>query len=80
MALIVTAMLVVAPAAKVPLVAERSLQLVLLLAVQFKLALPLLVSMYTWLEGLNGPPACPLKIRSVNGVTASAPARLPQQA
>src|SRR2546428_29464 len=67
--LIMTVTLVVAPTTSVPLVAERVTQLAVLAADQLRLAVPLLVTMYTWLEGLKGPPTVPLEVNPIAGLT-----------
>ena len=48
-------------AARVPLVAEKVSQLEVLVADQTIATAPVLLSVYVWLEGLNGPPAPPLE-------------------
>ena len=68
LALIVTVTLVLIPAANVPLVADRLSQFSLALADQSNAALPLLVNVYTWLDGLNGPPTGPLEAKSEGAV------------
>ena len=57
------------PIANVPFVGDRLSQFCPLLADQFKSELPLLVSVYVWLDGLNGPPTLPAETRDVPGVT-----------
>ena len=54
-----------------PLVTDRLTQLAVFATDQVNTVLPLLVSVYVWLEGLNGPPLMPVAMRFVAGVTAS---------
>ena len=76
MELIETVTAVLARAASDPLVADRLTQLWFLFAAQLRLALPLLVRVYVWLKGLNGPPGNPLEISPFVGLTESTPAGL----
>ena len=69
--LIETVTVVLAPPANVPLVAESVSQLAVLLAVQFMDEPPLLLSVYVWLIGLNGPPAVPLDVNPEDELTES---------
>ncbi len=64
-------MFVVPPPARVPLVAERVSQLKVLVTDQTIATAPVLLSVYVWLEGLNGPPAPPLEVNPDAGLTAS---------
>ncbi len=52
---------VLAPGASVPAVAESVFQVAVLLAVQVSVAPPVLLSVYDWLSGANGPPLGPEK-------------------
>ena len=44
--------------------------MVVLVAVQFKEPEPLLVRVYIWPEGLNGPPWVPVLVKPLEGDTA----------
>jgi hypothetical protein len=65
---------VVAPAASVPPVADKVTQVCPFDAVQFIEAVPVFVSVYAWLDGVNGPPNVPVDVRPPAGVTVSGPA------
>jgi hypothetical protein len=67
--LIETVTLVLAPAANVPLVADRLTQVAVFVTNQSNAAVPLLVNVYTWLDGLNDPPIGPLEVSPVAGLT-----------
>src|SRR5271157_1981032 len=64
-------MLVLAPAASEPLVGDKVSQLAVLVADQTIATPPVLLSVYVWLVGLNGPPAPPLELNPDSGLTAS---------
>jgi hypothetical protein len=63
-----------APAASVPPVADKFTHDCTFDAVQFIGAVPVFVSVYAWLDGVNGPPAVPDEIRPPAGVTVIGPA------
>ena len=64
----------VAPAASVPAVADKVTHDCAFDAVQFIGAVPAFVSVYDWVDGVNGPPAVPDEVRPPAGVTVSGPA------
>src|SRR5580704_223888 len=57
--------------ANVPLVAEIVSQLKVLVTDQTIATAPVLLSVYIWLVGLNGPPAPPLALSPDAGLTTS---------
>jgi hypothetical protein len=63
-----------APAASVPPVADKVTHDATFVAVQFIGAVPVFVSVYDTLDGVNGPPAVPDEVRPPAGVTVSGPA------
>ena len=64
---------VVAPAAKVPLAAERVTQLCPLAALQLIEVPPIFWRVWAWLDGLKGPPELPEEDSPVEGVTEREP-------
>jgi hypothetical protein len=68
---------VFAPAASVPPAADKVTHDATFDAVQFMEAAPVFVSVYDWLDGVNGPPAVPDEVRPPAGVTVSGPATFP---
>ena len=77
LALIEAVTVVLAPAARVPLVVLRSTQLAVLAAVQSMSVLPGLLSVYCSDEGVNGPPKFPDEVNPPAGVTARVPGPTP---
>jgi len=73
-ALIDAVTVVAAPAASVPPVADNVTHVCVFAAVQFIGALPVFVTVYDWLAGVNGPPAVPEEVRPPAGDTVSGPA------
>ena len=71
--LIDTVTVVVPPTASVPDAADRLTQDLVAAAVQFREAVPVFVSVYTTLDGVNGPPTTPEELSPVAGSTASVP-------
>jgi hypothetical protein len=63
-----------APAASVPPAADKVTHDCTFDAVQFIGAVPVFVSVYDWLDGVNGPPAVPDEVRPPAGVTVIGPA------
>jgi hypothetical protein len=72
--LIETVTVAVAPAASVPPVADKVTHDCTFDAVQLIEAVPVFVSVYAWLDGVNGPPNVPVEVRPPAGVTDSGPA------
>jgi hypothetical protein len=64
----------VAPAASVPPVTDKVTHVCPFDAVQFIEAVPVFVSVYARLDGVNGPPNVPVEDRPPPGVTVSGPA------
>ena len=64
----------VAPAASVPPAADKVTHVCTFDAVQFIEAVPVFVTVYDWLDGVNGPPAVPVEVRPPAGVTVIGPA------
>jgi hypothetical protein len=67
--LMATVTVAVAPAARVPLVAERVIQACPLLADQLKVPPPVFCRVYSLLAGLKGPPLFPEEVKVSTGVT-----------
>jgi hypothetical protein len=65
---------VFAPAASVPPAADKVTHDATFDAVQFIGAVPVFVTVYDWLDGVNGPPAVPDEVRPPAGVTVIGPA------
>jgi len=63
-----------APAASVPPVADKVTHDCVFVADQFIEAVPVFVSVYDRLDGVNGPPAVPDEVRPPPGVTVIGPA------
>jgi hypothetical protein len=63
-----------APAASVPPVDDRVTHDCVFPAVQLSEAPPVFVTVYAWLDGLNGPPNGPVEVRPPAGVTDRGPA------
>jgi len=72
-----TVTVVFAPAASVPPVADKVTHDATFVAVQFIEAVPVFVTVYVTLEGVNGPPAAPDEVRPPAGDTDNAPAAGP---
>jgi hypothetical protein len=73
-ALIDAVTVVVAPAASVPLAADKVTHVCVFDAVQLIEAVPVFVSVYAWLDGVNGPPNVPVEVMPPAGDTDSGPA------
>jgi hypothetical protein len=73
-ALIDAVTVAVAPAASVPPAADKVTHVCVFDAVQLIEAVPVFVSVYAWLDGVNGPPNVPVEVRPPKGDTDSGPA------
>jgi hypothetical protein len=68
---------VAAPAASVPPAADKVTHDCAFVADQFIGAVPVFVSVYDRIDGVNGPPAVPDEVRPPAGDTVSGPATFP---